>query len=214
MAKVTAPLLSFGASGSLANALVMSKWKGRPYARQYVIPANPQSVAQTLTRDIFRNLSSIWLAAGAAVQLPWDTFAQGQVLTGRNSYIGKNLSILRPEADMAKWIVSPGAKGGLIADSVVLTPGSGTITVDVTAPTPPTGWTLIQAIATSIKDGAPADITDFTTVSGLDPTAPYSIVLTLDPSTTYAVGAFLQWTKADGALAFGPGITALATTLA
>lgn len=214
MAKVTGALLSLGASGSIAKTLVASKWKGRPYFRQHVIPANPQSTAQTLTRDIFRNLSSIWLALGTNQQAPWDRFADGQVLTGRNAYIGKNIQALRGEADLAKWLGSPGAKGGLIADAVVLTPGSGNITVAITAPTPPTGWSIINAQAIMIEDGAPEDITNFTTIFGADAVSPYSIVLTGLASTTYSVAAWIAWTKADGTLAYGPSITALATTLA
>lgn len=45
-AKVTSPLMSLDASGSIASALTFSKWKGRNYARQLVIPANPQTEEQ------------------------------------------------------------------------------------------------------------------------------------------------------------------------
>jgi hypothetical protein len=50
MAKLTAPLFSFGASGKLANALVFLKWKGLDDVRQYVVPTNPQTPAQTTQR--------------------------------------------------------------------------------------------------------------------------------------------------------------------
>lgn len=46
MAKVIAPLMSFGASGKLANTLVFFPWKGIKAVRSYVIPANPRSPAQ------------------------------------------------------------------------------------------------------------------------------------------------------------------------
>ena len=49
MAKVTAPLLSFGGLGTIGKVAVYSKWKGRPYVRQYVIPGNPKTAGQTLT---------------------------------------------------------------------------------------------------------------------------------------------------------------------
>ncbi len=213
MAKVTAPLLSFGGSGSLAKSMVFSKWKGRPYVRRHVIPANPQSTAQTLTRDIFRNLSSIWLNLQPNGQSPWDRFAEGQVLTGRNAYMGKNLAVLRGEVDLAKWISSPGAKGGLVQDSTVLTPGVATITVDVVTPTPPTGWSVVGVQANMIVDGAPESITDFATIAGQDLVTPYSIILTGVAVTAYAVSAWVVWTKADATLAYGPSVTALATTL-
>lgn len=50
MAKVSAPLFSFRASGKLGNALVYFPWKGIQAVRQYVIPANPQTPAQVAQR--------------------------------------------------------------------------------------------------------------------------------------------------------------------
>lgn len=46
MAKLNAPLFSFGASGAIGNALVFFPWKGLNVVRQYVVPANPKSQAQ------------------------------------------------------------------------------------------------------------------------------------------------------------------------
>lgn len=57
MAKVTGPLMSISASGKLADTIVYDK---RGYARQFVIPSNPQTTAQMLVRnklgDIQRSL--------------------------------------------------------------------------------------------------------------------------------------------------------------
>jgi len=50
VAKLKAPLFSFGASGQLAKALVYFPWKGIPVVRQYVVPANPQSDDQVVQR--------------------------------------------------------------------------------------------------------------------------------------------------------------------
>lgn len=46
MAKVTSPLMSMDASGSLGGAITFAKWKGRNYVRQLVIPSNPQTSGQ------------------------------------------------------------------------------------------------------------------------------------------------------------------------
>jgi hypothetical protein len=51
MAKVTSPLMSLDASGSIAGALTFSKWKGRNYVRQLVIPANPRTTGQQTSRE-------------------------------------------------------------------------------------------------------------------------------------------------------------------
>lgn len=213
MAKPSGPLLSLGASGSLAKTLVFSKWKGRPYIRQHVVPGNPQSTAQTLTRDIFANLNQIWKNAGSLLISPWDRFAVGQVLTGRNAFIGQNVKAMRSEVDLAKMIFSPGAKGGLGPVSVVSTPGVGTLSLAITEPAIPTGWAITRAAAAMIVDGTPEGITDFATIEGEDLTTPFVILLTGVAVTTYSVGAWLEWTKPDGSVAYGPSITQLDTTL-
>ncbi|MBA7643920.1 hypothetical protein ES703_51654 [subsurface metagenome] len=50
VAKVTAPLFSFTASGKLADSLVFMSWKGLNTVRKYVIPANPKSDDQITQR--------------------------------------------------------------------------------------------------------------------------------------------------------------------
>lgn len=55
-AKVTGPLFSLSASGSVGKTLVFSKWIGRDYVRQLVIPANPQSDNQALARTALGSL--------------------------------------------------------------------------------------------------------------------------------------------------------------
>lgn len=55
MSKLKAPLLSLGASGALGKALVFFPWKGLDCVREYVIPANPQTDAQTEQRDYLKD---------------------------------------------------------------------------------------------------------------------------------------------------------------
>jgi len=56
MAKVTGPLLSFDASGSVGGTAVYSKWKGRNYTRLRVIPRNPKSDSQAEVRTKLASL--------------------------------------------------------------------------------------------------------------------------------------------------------------
>ena len=58
MAKLKAPLLSLGASGAIAKALVFFPWKGLNVVREYVIPANPKTALQQQQRA--------WLTAAVA----------------------------------------------------------------------------------------------------------------------------------------------------
>jgi len=46
MAKVTGPLFSVSASGKIADSIVFFGWKGINVVRQWLKPANPQSVTQ------------------------------------------------------------------------------------------------------------------------------------------------------------------------
>lgn len=215
MAVPTGPLLSFGASGTLAKTMVFSKWKGRPYVRRHVIPANPQTAAQTLTRNAFTFSSNVWKAAPTLLRAPWERFAQGQVLSGRNAFIGKNTQNLRPEVDILLWIGSPGAKGGLAPVSAVLTPVSQGFDVAVSAPAVPTGWTLTSAVAAALETQNPQTGTEFLiTAADEDPFASPVMLTGLLALTSYTVATWLTWTKPDGSLAYGASLNDTDTTLA
>ena len=57
MAKVTAPLFSLEASGTIGKTVTYSRWHGRAYARRRVIPLNPQSTEQVEVRNRLRPLA-------------------------------------------------------------------------------------------------------------------------------------------------------------
>ena len=198
MAKITAPLLSFGASGSIAKTLVASKWKGRPYMRQHVIPANPKSVAQTLTRDAFASAAAIWKLMGPLGIAPWDRFAVGQVLTGRNAMQGRYVTENRSETNLLSWNMSPGAKGGTPLVSMVPTsPGVNDILLTCVTPTPPTGWTVFSVAGMAIRDQDPQTGTLFTTVEDEDIGGLLPLLPGLTTAVLYVVGAWIVWTKPD-----------------
>lgn len=209
MAKPTGPLLSLGASGTIAETLTYSRWKGRPYIRQRVIPANPKTVEQQKTRNAFTWASDAWKNFPTLGRSPWDRFAQGQVLSGRNAFIGQNTAILRPAVVVDDWIGSPGAKGGLAPESILVTPGVGTLTVDFTNPTPPTGWTLDSAIATLLPAQDPQSETFKLGPTDEDAVTQSSIIFAgLDNAVIYTVSAWLQWSKPDTSIAYGASINA------
>lgn len=214
MAKVTGGLLSLGASGTIGKTLTASKWKGQPYMRQRVIPANPQTVEQTLTRDLFGTASNIWKNAPSLFTAPWDRAAQGQVKTGRNIMIGEYTRVLRLAADLSTMVFSPGAKGGVAPTSVVAVGGALQIVVTIVPPPPPTGWTVTSCIAAAIKDGVPDALTSFAMAAGEDlVAAPYEVTLTgLEAATMYAVGGWVKYAKPDLSVAYGPSLTVLEAT--
>jgi hypothetical protein len=90
MVKVSAPAMSLDASGSLAGALVFSKWKGRNYVRQLITPSNPKSGPQIGVRAMFRFLSQIWDGLSAADKATWETRADQTVISPFNAFMSVN----------------------------------------------------------------------------------------------------------------------------
>ena len=91
MAKVKAPLLSLGATGKLAKTLVFSTWKGIKTAREYVVPANPQTAAQTAQRTLFSAMVTSWRTYFVlpAMRTAWNLAAQ----VGSKTQSGFNAAI-------------------------------------------------------------------------------------------------------------------------
>lgn len=94
MARATGPLMSLGASGSVAKTIVFSHWKGRPYVREHVTPANPRSQSQVGGRAMMSFLSKAWKDAvmTGAPQATWDTLAKQMVVSPFNAFTSRNRS--------------------------------------------------------------------------------------------------------------------------
>jgi hypothetical protein len=195
MALVNGPLLSFSAGGQIAQTQVYSKWKGRPYVRRYVVPANPRSTDQTLTRSVFAWLSNSWRVSPADFQAPWKAAAANQVLTDRNLWVKRNLSMLRDGVDLTGMVLSPGAKAGLNTDTTI-TPGAGTIAVAVAVPSIlPAGWTIIQGVAVAILQQDPHTDTDYNVYAAVDLTAPYTPTISGLAAGDYVAGGWLVYQR-------------------
>lgn len=90
MVKVYGPAMSLTASGTLANTLTYSSWKGRAYVRERVIPSNPKSGLQTGFRSMFKFLSQQWATVPGAKQATWQTLADASVISPFNAYMAQN----------------------------------------------------------------------------------------------------------------------------
>lgn len=216
MPKITAPLLSFDARGQIAKAHVYSSWRGRPYVRRYAIPNNPKTTAQQDVRAVFSMLNKAWLFAPAAATAPWDAYATGRPFIGRNAFIGQNGTALDGppvEADMANFVFSPGAKGGLPPANLVLTPSGTQISAAFTAPTPPAGWTLTTGVLAALQNDDPTAAFFGTWYSATEAPPVTPIVVTgLVAATPYVVGLWFVWTKPDGTLAYSVSVSGTAST--
>jgi hypothetical protein len=83
--------MSLDASGTLADAVTFSKWKGRNYARQRVIPANPKSGPQTSVRAMMKALTQDWTNLSDASKATWAALAGETNISPFNAYISYNL---------------------------------------------------------------------------------------------------------------------------
>jgi hypothetical protein len=99
MAKLTGPLFSLTASGSLASTLVYNSWRGQARVRELVIPHNPQTVDQTTVRGQFTMAVTRWQGFDAATKLLWDNavIAAGLLMSGFNYHQGKYITYIRDE---------------------------------------------------------------------------------------------------------------------
>jgi len=215
MAKVTGPLLSLGAAGTIAGTQTYAKWKGRPYVRQRVTPANPNTTAQQTERGSFAWLQQVWKLSDTLMQEPWNLYATGQVMTGRNAWTKINQKAFFGETDNDAMLFSPGAKGGLPVANAAATPGSNQLSIAITAPTLPAGWTIVQGVAAAMRQQDPHAGALYTVTAGFDATSTYAVVLTgLTPSEVYVWGAWFEYEKPDGSAAYSAAFMGTATPTA
>ena len=94
MAKVSGPLLSLGASGTIANTLTFSNWKGQAYVRQRITPYNPQSTNQTSQRTKFTDAVVLWQGKDTSTKGDWNTRARqlGYTMSGFNFFVQQYLA--------------------------------------------------------------------------------------------------------------------------
>ena len=173
MAKVTAPLFSFAASGKLGNALVFSRWKGIATARSYVIPSNPKSDGQKAQRSILTTVVNIWRSSNvtAEIRAAWNLLAsvRSEPMSGFNLFTS-NLSRLIKEDPKASIITEIENKSpddfALITTNVDdLTAGTETGNFTISYGTSPTGMTY-QKTATIVEGVLQADLSDATLPEG------------------------------------------------
>jgi len=195
MARLTAPLLSLAASGTIGNAITFSSWKGIPYARTRVIPANPNSVAQQEVRGVFSTLNEMWKRMPQLARDPWATWVTGQPLTARNKHIGANAAGLKDQTDLNALVMSVAGGQAVPPASCVWTPGSGTLVAVPVAPASPVGYTLASMVAACCLDGDPSPVYTVQTIAGEDVTDPYSISLEGLANSVYQVAVWCKWTR-------------------
>jgi len=212
MPALTGPLFSLSARKSLRKTLTYSRWRGIQYVRSHVVPANPDTVAQQEVRQTFRNLNLIWNYMPTIAREPWTARATGQPFTDRNVFFKQNLPVLYSETDLVNFIGSPGSGGAPPPASINAVAGNNIITVDVVAPSLPTGWTIAAAQVMAVMDFDPqSQQTGANVAAGQDATSAYQVVLSGLLEFPYEVRGWLKWTRPDGSFAYSVALADQAT---
>lgn len=199
MAKLTGPLFSLTARGTIGDALTYSAWRGVQYTRTRVIPNNPNTTAQQEVRGVFRTVNAFWNRSPTLVRAPWTAAAVGQPFTDRNVIIRDNIPVLQGDANMNDFVGSPGAGGALAPLTMVVTsPGGFDLTGTFTQPTAPPGWTQVAVVMAVWIDGDPSPEFITTPVSDEDMAAPFTIVnIPALTGVVHQIRAWNRWTAPD-----------------
>lgn len=130
---IYAPIIS-EARGAVADC-VFSVWKGRPYIRQRVIPANPQSDDQTAVRESLARCVELWQSLEKDITNVQDAYATGYRMSGFNNFIKDNRAAEQAETELK--ITPPNKEidpvaaltdaGGGASGSIILTWTGGTV---------------------------------------------------------------------------------------
>jgi len=116
MSKTTAPFLSLAASGKFANTLVASTWKGIPYMRKYVIPANPKTDAQVAHRALWTAIVAAYKTylTDATLRASWRRLAGllSATMSGFNAAIRNMMTMIKTDPD-ASFVVSAAESAGI-----------------------------------------------------------------------------------------------------
>jgi len=104
MVKLQGPLASLDASGTIAKAITVSKWKGRHYLKAKNRPVDPATALQLPTRAAMTWLAAEWLLLSDEERQSWNTPATAPELPGYNAFIGHNLKrILTHRGPTKTW---------------------------------------------------------------------------------------------------------------
>lgn len=98
MAVITFSPLVVAASGKVKDT-VFARWKGRPYIRARVTPANPKSSAQVKQRAISTAGVTQWQNTHADFVVGWNLYASPYSISGFNACHKRNCSTASPHGN-------------------------------------------------------------------------------------------------------------------
>ena len=106
MARVTGPLMSMEASGTIGKTLTFANWVGRQYVRRWTRPANPQTADQMDQRNAFSVIGVGVSQANKCLQVNDST-----TKTDEQAFRDKTPSGMRWNGYIQKVLTGSGAAG-------------------------------------------------------------------------------------------------------
>jgi len=92
MAKVTGPLHSLSASGSIGSTITMLRSMSRNIAKKKSAPRGQPTATQLARREKYRARAAGWSLLSPADQDDWRTIGAARQITGFNAYISAGLA--------------------------------------------------------------------------------------------------------------------------
>lgn len=116
MARLTGPLFSMSASGTIGDAITYGSWKGIAWARSWFIPSNPQTATQTNVRLAMSLLVAYWQIQAQGEKDIWNTFAEGTGMSGFNQMVKRGMDAYIADHGSAVVPISVSKAGAPPAD--------------------------------------------------------------------------------------------------
>lgn len=108
MARVSGPLFSMSASGTVGKAITYGIWKGTPWARVWFKPENPKTAKQVNVRTAMKLLVAKWQELAEGTKDTWDAYADQFGMSGFNKFVGRGMDeyVIQLTVDVTPTTVS------------------------------------------------------------------------------------------------------------
>lgn len=121
MARVTGPLFSMSASGSIGKALTYGTWKGREWVREWFKPENPKKPKQVNVRTALTLLIAHYQGLSPDSKTLWDNYATPFNMAGVNKFVSRGMNAYVSQLTVDVLPVSVTHEGTVPAETWVWT---------------------------------------------------------------------------------------------
>jgi hypothetical protein len=196
MPKLTGPLLSLTAQGSIARTATYLRRAGQNVGRAHAAPSGLPTAAQIGARTLYANLAAEWHVPNDTFQESWTAANIGKPQVAITAFLAKNTRALKGKHNLADLVFGVRAYGGIDTPAFTVTAGSHSLTIAGAMPDPILDWEAYLTYIYIVKDTdpqLPGRWTWFDLYAG-PPT--YSVTQAgLTSGALYRVGAILVFNK-------------------